>query len=138
MLFSLSEWIRLEFYSYGVQFVLLVGFIISNMSFGLLIKLLISVKETIFAIIAAAIGWLAHYIYDITKEWSKSKHSYLRLSSSIFLAGFVGYVVYNLMPVNSDITWPVVSIAGFSTTKVLPMIEALSVKFLKKYINNKL
>ena len=108
------------------------------MSFGLLIKLLISVKETLFAILAAAIGWLAHYIYDITKDWSKSKHSYMRLSSSIFLAWFVGYIVYNLMPVNSDITWPVVSIAGFSTTKVLPMMETLAIKLLEKYINNKL
>jgi len=137
MLLSLNEWIRLECYSYGVQFVLLVGSIIS-MSFGLLIKLLLSVKETLFAILAAAIGWLAHYIYDITKEWSKSKHSYIRLSSSIFLAWFVGYIVYHLMPVNSDIIWPVVSIAGFSTTKVLPMIETLAIKILEKYINNKL
>ena len=42
------------------------------------------------------------------------------------------------MPVNSDITWPVVSIAGFSTTKVLPMMETLAIKLLEKYINNKL
>lgn len=31
----------------------------------------------------------------------------------ISFAWFVGYIVYHLMPVNSDIIWPVVSIAGF-------------------------
>ena len=116
---------------------LLVGYIIS-MSLGILFKLLLSVKETIFAIMAAAIGWLAHYIYDITRDGSKSKHSYMRLSSNIFLAWFVGYIVFHLMPSDSDITWPVVSIAGFSTTKVLPLIETFAIRILEKYINNKL
>lgn len=121
---------------YGYEFVLLVDSIIS-MSIGILFKLLLSVKETIFAIMAAAIGWLAHYIYDITREWTKSKHSYMRLSSNIFLAWFVGYIVFNLMPSDSEITWPVVSIAGFSTTKVLPLIETLAIKIIEKYIGNK-
>lgn len=108
------------------------------MSFAILLKLLATMKETIIAVLISIIGWLAHYVHDLLKEWSTETFSILRMLANAFLAWFVWYIIYGFIPHDSNLVGVIVGIGWFSATKILPLLEQIGVKIVEKYLNNKL
>lgn len=92
-----------------------------------------AIVNTAQTIWVASVWWASYYLYNISR-WKR--FNFIMFVINIFLAWFVWYIIWWMLPINFSMRDSVIAMSGFSAFPILAIIESKFPKLFEKYIDN--
>lgn len=90
---------------------------------------LINTAQTVWV---ASVWGASYYLYNVSRG---KRFNFIMFCINIFLAGFVWYIVWWMLPADFGMRDPVIAISWFTAFPVLSIVEAKFPKLFEKYLD---